>query len=395
MRIALDYTAGIRQGAGVGQYVRSLVNAMLAQDSSNKYTLITSGRLTKERSFPTASNVRGRSVFIPDRYLNILWYRWRVPLYANCFTGPADIYHGLDFGLPPLKGKMHKVVTVYDLAFLQHPETAVSSLAAYLNKIVPEAVAAADVVAAISHATKQALIEHYKAPPEKITVIPCGVAPHFQRITDAALLEATQRKFDLEHPLVLSVGTMEPRKNHLGLIKAFYEAQKSTGSSAMLAIAGGQGWLYEETRRIVAELKLEKKVRFLGRVSELELITLYSLADVFAFPSFFEGFGIPPLEAMACGAPVITSNTSSLPEVAGDAAILVDPHDTHAIAHAIMRLLEDEQLQEELRQKGYLQAQRYTWSRAAAKMLSIYQKLYQGVTDFSEEAEMNPIPYPP
>jgi glycosyltransferase involved in cell wall biosynthesis len=395
MHIALDYTAGIRQGAGVGQYVRSLVTALLAQDASNKYTLITSGRPTKEHSFPTASNVRGRSVFIPDRYLNVLWYRWRVPLYANCITGLADIYHGLDFGLPPLIGRVHKVVTVYDLAFLQHPETAIPSLAAYLNKVVPESVAAADVVAAISHATKLALIEHYKVPPEKITVIPCGIAPHFQRITDTALLEATQRKFDLQRPLILSVGTLEPRKNHLGLIKAFYEVQKSKESSAMLALVGGQGWLYEETQRIVTELKLENKVRFLGRVSDLELITLYSLADVFAFPSFFEGFGMPPLEAMACGTPVITSNTSSLPEVTGDAAILVDPHDTNAIANAITRILGDEQLREELRQKGYLQAQRYTWSKAAGKMLSVYQKLYKGVTDFSEEAEMNSAPNTP
>jgi len=136
-------------------------------------------------------------------------------------------------------------------------------------------------------------------------------------------------------------------------------------------------------------------VRFLGRVSDLELITLYSLADVFAFPSFFEGFGMPPLEAMACGTPVITSNTSSLPEVTGNAAILVDPHDTNAIANAITRILGDEQLREDLRQKGYLQAQRYTWSKAAGKMLSVYQKLYKGVTDFSEEAEMNSAPNTP
>src|SRR5437764_5049650 len=215
MRIALDYTAGIRQEAGVGQYVRSLVNAMLKQDARNEYTLITSGRPTKEHSFPTASNARGRSVFIPDRYLNILWYRWRIPLYANFFTGPADIYHGLDFVLPPLTGKAHKIVTVHDLAFLQHPETAVPSLAAYLNKVVPESIAAADVVAANSHTTKQALIEHYKTPPEKITVIPCGVAPYFKRITDPVLLEATRHKFALKRPLVLSVGTMEPRKNNL------------------------------------------------------------------------------------------------------------------------------------------------------------------------------------
>jgi glycosyltransferase involved in cell wall biosynthesis len=385
MRIALDYTAGIRQGAGIGQYVRSLVDAMLAQDTSNQYTLITSGRPTQECSFPVAHNVHGRSVGIPDRYLNILWYRWRVPLYANYFTGPADIYHGLDFGLPPLKGKVRKVVTVYDLAFLEHPETAVPSLAAYLNKVVPEAVAAADVVAAISYATKQALITHYKAPPEKITVIPCGVGPQFQCITDQTRLEETRRKFELQHPFIFSVGTLEPRKNHLGLIKAFYEAQKSRKGPAMLAIAGGKGWMYEETQRLIAELKLENKVRFLGRVSESELITLYSLADIFAFPSFFEGFGIPPLEAMACGTPVITSNTSSLPEVAGDAALLVDPHDIHAIAQAITEVMENETLQEDLRQKGYAQVQRYTWSQAASKMLSVYQQLYEGVTTFSDD----------
>jgi glycosyltransferase involved in cell wall biosynthesis len=288
-----------------------------------------------------------------------------------------------------MAGKARKIVTVYDLAYLQHPETAVPSLATYLNKVVPESVAAADVVAAISYATKQALIEHYMTPTEKITVIPCGIAPHFRRITDPLLLEATRHKFELNRPLVLSVGTLEPRKNHLGLIKAFYEVQQSKESSSMLAIAGGKGWLYEETRRVVTELKLEDKVRFLGRISDLELITLYSLADVFAFPSFFEGFGMPPLEAMACGAPVITSNTSSLPEVTGDAAILVDPYDTHAIANAISRVLGDEQLQKDLRQKGFLQAQQYTWSNAAHKMLSVYQKLYDGVTNFSEESEMN------
>jgi glycosyltransferase involved in cell wall biosynthesis len=384
MRIALDYTAGIRQGAGIGQYVRCLVDAMLAQDTSNQYTLITSGHPTQERSFPVASNVHGRSVGIADRYLNILWYRWRVPLYANYFTGPADIYHGLDFGLPPLKGKVRKVVTVYDLAFLEHPETAVPSLAAYLNKVVPEAVAAADVVAAISYATKQALITHYQAPPEKIIVIPCGVGPQFQRVTNQRRLEEIRHKFELQHPLIFSVGTLEPRKNHLGLIKAFYEAQKSC-KTAMLAIAGGKGWMYEETQNLVAELKLENKVRFLGRVSESELITLYSLADIFAFPSFFEGFGIPPLEAMACGSPVITSNTSSLPEVVGNAALLVDPHDTHAIAQAITEMMENEPLRENLRQKGYVQVQHYTWSQAATKMLSVYQQIYEGATTFSDD----------
>lgn len=388
MRIAIDYTAAIRQGAGIGNYVRNLVDAMLAQDTTNQYTLLTSGRPTAERPFPNADNVRGRSIIIPDRYLNILWYRWRLPLSATYFTGQVDIYHGPDFVLPPINGHVRKVVTVHDLAFLEHPEYAVPELAAYLNKVVPEAVAAADVVAAVSSATVQTLEEHFKTPREKITIIPNGIRSSFRRITDPILLAATRNKFGLKQPLVLGVGTLEPRKNHLGLIKAFHKAQSAAEKArrpAMLALAGGPGWLYDETQQLVAKLKIEKKVRFLGRVSELELITLYSMADVFAFPSFFEGFGVPPLEAMACGVPVITSNTSSLPEVVGDAAVLIDPHNTDELAQAILRVLENETLREELRQKGYLRAQHYTWPKSASKMLAVYQQLYGGVTNFTGE----------
>jgi glycosyltransferase involved in cell wall biosynthesis len=388
MRIAIDYTAAIRQGAGIGNYVRSLVDALLAQDSRNQYTLLTSGRPTREHPFPQAENVRGRTIIIPDRYLNILWYRWRLPLYATFFTGQVDIYHGPDFVLPPINSKVRKVVTVHDLAFVEHPEFSVPQLAAYLNKVVPEAVAAADVVAAVSNATSQTLIEHFKTPHEKITIIPNGIRPYFRRITDPILLSATRHKFGLKHPLVLGVGTLEPRKNHLGLIKAFHKAQSAAGNKprpAILALAGGPGWLYDETEQLIAKLKLENKVRFLGRVTELELITLYSMADVFVFPSLFEGFGVPLVEAMACGAPVITSNTSSLPEVAGDAAVLIDPHNTGQIARAILQVLESEQLRDELRQKGYDRAKYFTWPKSASKTLSVYQRLFDGATNFTDE----------
>jgi glycosyltransferase involved in cell wall biosynthesis len=172
----------------------------------------------------------------------------------------------------------------------------------------------------------------------------------------------------------------------MGLIKAFHQIQsEKRARPAMLALAGGPGWLYEQTRQLVSELKLEKRVRFLGRVSELELCLLYNLADVFAFPSFCEGFGVPPLEAMACGTPVVTSNTSSLPEVVGDAALTVDPHHSEALARALTRLLGDEQLRADLRQKGYERAQHYTWADAARKLLTVYQQLSHGASHFSDE----------
>src|SRR5436305_14366161 len=203
MRIAIDYTAAIRQCAGIGNYVRRLVDAMLEHDAINTYPLLTSGRPSRERPFPTAENVHGRSIFIPARSLNIIWYRWRLPLYANYFAGQVDIYHGPDFALPPIGKKLRKVVTVHDLAFLDHPEYAVPSMVDYLNKVVPEAVATADVVCTVSQEVNRTLVEHFQTPRAKLIVVPNGVNDHFKHLTHPVLLGATHHKFAVRHPLVL------------------------------------------------------------------------------------------------------------------------------------------------------------------------------------------------
>jgi glycosyltransferase involved in cell wall biosynthesis len=297
MRIAIDYTAATRQQAGIGVYVRNLVAALLTQDSANQYTLLSSGH--EGNAFPSAPNSRGHNLFIPDRYLNILWYRLRFPLPATLFSGPVDIYHGPDFVLPPLGKRVHKVVTIHDLAFLEHAEYAVDSLAAYLRKVVPEAVSTADAVITVSSEVSRTLVEHFDAPREKLTTIPLGVAPYFQHITDPIILSATRHKFHLKHPFVLAVGTQEPRKNHAGLIKAFAQARRQKHGPAMLVIAGGKGWLYEETQALVQQLHLEKEVCFLGRVSELELISLYTYRShgLRCTSNYFEPF----FTARGCG----------------------------------------------------------------------------------------------
>src|SRR5258708_300288 len=193
MRIAIDYTTAIGQGAGVGRYVRCLVDALLAQDDRNQYLLLSCEQPTAERPFPSGINVKGRNIFLPDRY----WFRWQLPFYSTYFSGPVDIYHGPNFALPALNTRLRKVVTIHDLSYLKYLQFAASETVAMLNKVVPRAIAAADVISTVSEDACRTLIEHYNVPREKLTVVPNGVGSQFRRITDPILLETTRRKFDL------------------------------------------------------------------------------------------------------------------------------------------------------------------------------------------------------
>ncbi len=377
MRVTIDYTAAIAQGAGIGRYTRSLVAALARVDSDALYTLFSVERPTAERGFPAAHdapNMRPRIWPVGVRYANAIWQRARLPLPVELVAGRANVFHGPDFTLP-LALFAHRVVTIHDLAFLTHPQYAFPKLAAYLGRVVPRTVRAADHIIAVSQCTADDLAQRLGVAPEKISVIPIGVDPGVRRVEDQARIMELETRYGLTHPFILAVSTIEPRKNYEGLIAAFAQARQSPDGPRMLVIAGRKGWLYDGVFEAVRQFGVQDSVRFLDYVPDEELPVLYTAADALAMPSFYEGFGIPVIEAMACGTSVICSTGGALPEVAGDAALTVAPEDRDGLANALVRVVSDSALREELCRKGYARAQRYSWDDAARAHVEVYRRM--------------------
>jgi len=376
LRIGLDYTPAIRQRAGIGRYTRGLVQALAALDRQNEYVLLEAGggEQGSSEAFTFPPNFRHRPLPVSERTMAVLWHRLRLPLPVDLLIGEVDLFHSPDFLLPPLRHG-RAILTVHDLSFRRRPECADAALAAYLNRAVPPSIQRADLVLADSRSTQADLVELLGVPAAKIEVLYPGVGDTYQPVRDAATLAAVRQKYNLPDNFVLFVGTIEPRKNLVTLLQAWPKLQiADCRLQIALVIAGGKGWLYEETFATVERLGLFSDVVFLGYVPEADLPALYSLARLFVFPSLYEGFGLPPLEAMACGTPVVCAHTSSLPEVAGDAALLVDPLDADGLAAAMQQALGDEELRARLIERGLRQAARFTWRAAAPQLLAIYER---------------------
>ena len=368
-RIGIDYTSAVRQRAGIGRYTRGLIGALAEVDRTNRYQLFSAGRDPEAKAWP--SNFHLRTLPLTDRHLSILWQRLRVPLPVEAITGPLDLFHSPDFALPPVR-RARTVLTVHDLSFMRYPECSSSALLAYLLRAVPRSVARADVILADSESTRRDLVELLHVAPERARVVYPGVEARFVPQGDAPALGAMLARYGVRRPYILGLGTLQPRKNFVRLIRAYGLLRNRRDLPHQMVIGGGKGWLYEEIGETIAELGLEDHVRLIGFVADDDLPALYSAADIFAFPSLYEGFGLPVLEAMGCGTPVVTSTASSLPEVAGDAAILVDPHDVEALAEALGRLVDDDGLRNDLRLRGFERARRYTWRDAAVRLLGVY-----------------------
>ncbi len=375
MRVAIDYTAAVRQRAGIGRYTRGLVSALAEMDRETAYVLLSAGRGAEEGPWP--ANFSRRILPLSDRHLAILWQRVRLPLPVELFTGRVDVFHSPDFTLPPV-WRARTVVTIHDLSFIRHPECFSKPLLEYLLASVPRAVRRADFLLADSASTRQDLIELLGAAPERVAVVYPGVEAHFGPAEDAARLEACLARYAVRRPYILGVGTLQPRKNFARLIRAYHLLRQRHGIPHRLVIAGAKGWLFEEIEETIRTLRLEEWVQITGFIPDEDLPALYQGADVFAFPSLYEGFGIPVLEALACGTPVVASNTSSLPEAAGEAALLVDPEDVEALAEALWRLLVDSPLRNALRARGFEQVKRFSWAGSAQKVRSIYRHLVEG-----------------
>jgi glycosyltransferase involved in cell wall biosynthesis len=377
MRIGIDVTAAITQGGGIGRYTRELIAALTAVDPQNEYHFFAAKNPATSpipNPIPQAKNVHLHTAPLDERWLYRLWYRLRLPLPVQWVTGPLDLFHSPDFVLPPVSGRIPTLLTVHDLSFVHYPETFPARLVSYLNRVVPWSIGRATHILADSQATKADLAAIWRVPEEKVTVLYSGVHERFQPVTEEKKLTAVRQQYHLgDTPYILTVGTVQPRKNYRMLIRAFQPVAQAHPHN--LIISGGKGWLYEEMMAEVARQGLDGRVHFIGFVADADLPALYSEAALFVFPSLYEGFGLPLLEAMGCGVPVISSNASSLPEVVGGAAVLLSPHDEAAWTTAVSHLLENPAERTRLVAAGFRQTRHFSWQQSARQLRQLYESV--------------------
>jgi glycosyltransferase involved in cell wall biosynthesis len=381
VRVGIDVSLVPGQTAGGGQYSYQLARALAAVDPETAFVLypvfyyIVHPEFRRAR-LPSAPNLRVAHRFLPASVVTSLWRTDRSERFREWLLGRVDLVHSTTFCAPRLRpGRKRLVVTIYDLSFVSHPEFHLPANVAHCLAGTRLAIERADRLIAISESTRRGLVELMGADPERVAVTPLAADPALGRVADAAELARVRRRYDLPERFVLFLGAMEPRKNLARLLEAFAALKPAVRRETGLVVAGAPGWLNDSIQARLAELGLERQVRLAGYVDAGDVAALYSLATVFAYPSLWEGFGLPVVEAMACGAPVLTSDVSSMPEVAGDAAVLVDPTDVEAIADGLTRLLDDAALREDLAARGRRRAASYSWERCARETLAVYRSV--------------------
>lgn len=378
MRIAIDARPLLQKElTGVGYCESEQLKALLRLHPSDAFSLqfaAAKGILEKRaRLLPyAAANATVQSVPIPSkvqRLSDVL-----LPLPYSAFFGSADVTHFFNYIVPfGVAGKA--VVTVHDMVYKAFPETVRGRTKLMLDLGLKKSLRRAFRIVTDSQFSKEEICRYFPGVKEKIRVVPCGVnRARFRPTLDRARMESIKEKYHITGDYFLFLGTVEPRKNLTRLLDAYARFAKDTNNPPSLVVAGGSGWRNAGIYAKVGELDLQNRVHFTGYVPESDLCPLMCGALAFLFPSLYEGFGLPPLEAMACGTPVLTSNTASLPEVVGDAALLADPFDTNAIAQGLERLAKDKSLRMCLSKAGQIRAAALSWENSARLLYQVYEE---------------------
>jgi len=354
MRIGIDAQTTLGQKTGFGFYVGNLVKNLRLIDRKNHFFFFK----------PTET----KDLSAPKRFI---WDQFRVPKLAR--RNKVDILHQPSFSAPIFyQGKM--VVTVHDLIAIKFGEDIPFFSRQFFARWMPFSYRKADHIIAISENTKKDIVKYLNIDPNKITVIPLAADEKFKPIDDKLKIESVKKKYHTGANYLLHVGTLNPRKNLSFIIDVFFKIA-SSHPNINLVITGKEGWYYENLYEKVKELKLEDRVIFTGYIDEEDKVYLYNGAKMFVFPSIYEGFGLPPLEAMACGVPVVSSNTSSMPEVIKDSGILLSPKDKVAWIKEISILLDDPKKIQQLKTSGLKRAKDFSWKKTAELTLEVYEKV--------------------
>lgn len=368
MHIGIDAHQIGTQLAGNATYITNLVEALAEIDKINQYTLYVTNPEIKEQYANLWENFSVRRVAPPNPFIRIP-FAMNIELRLN----PVDILF-VQFTAPPF-APCKVVSMIPDISYEHLPETFTRRSRFQMKLTIRQTAKSAAHIITPSEYSRQDLIETYRLPEEKITMIPHAASDSFKPKTDEKEIKRIRQKYSLSGDFILGVSSIQPRKNLIRLIEAYSVLVKKKADVPPLVLVGKKAWLFEETVKAANTHGVKDRIIFTGFVADEDLPALYSTAKCFVYPSYFEGFGLPPLEAMQCGTPVITGNKTSLPGVVGDAGLLIDPFDVHEIAAALERLIGDDKLREDLRQKGLERAGKFSWTETARQTLGVFEKV--------------------
>lgn len=368
MHIGIDARLTYYAGGGISQYIRYLIRSLAETDHRNDYTILLSRKDARSRQRPLVENFHTRSLWTPSHHK---WERWT--LSAELVRHQLDVVHSPDF-IPPAFGARCRIITVHDLNFLYYPEFLTPESHRYYSGQIEWAVKEANHISADSEHTRRDLIDKLSVEPEKITTVHLAANPMYEGGLSEQSMVRTLRKYKLSAGFILFVGTLSPRKNIPTLITVYEQLVVKAGMNPQLVIVGGKGWLYDDIFAAISNSSKASDIIHFNHVSDTELAHFYSAAGALVLPSYYEGFGLPPLEAMHCGCPVIVSSRSSLPEVVGSAGIKLDPDDVEGWVEALTSVLDDSQLRERMIVAGHDQARRFSWGRTATETMELYER---------------------